>query len=365
MSHEIRSTDAMLYVGETPWHKLGISLTTPPATIAEAMALCGLDWHVTLRNLSTEDHTSVEHRAVRRDSDGRVLGVVGPRWRPIQNVEAFAPLQPFIDAGQCAIETMGSLFDGGRVWALARVNRDPMTIVPGDDVAKYMLLANGHDGSMTMRVGFTPVRVVCQNTLSMSIAKNAGSKLIRIRHTQGAQKALADVCATIDMANAGFEATADQYRALARKQVNAADLRSFIKVVFPPPPAPPPAPAKRPSEPEIVVNVCDTPALQSILDANYTGQSAVAGSVTLEEIADETSRDKDARCVSILEELFVHGQGNAMAGVRGTAWAAYNAVSEYVTHSRGRSDEGRANALFAEGGKILDRALVAASRMAS
>ena len=353
MSHELRSTDGMIYVGETPWHKLGRKLETPPSTIEEAMRLCGLDWTVSLRSLSTEDGSSVDHKAVRRDSDGRILGVVGSRWSPIQNADAFAPLQPFVDAGQCSIETMGSLFDGGRVWALARINRDPMTIVPGDDVLKYMLLANGHDGTLTYRMGFTPVRVVCNNTLGMAIGRGS-SRLVRIRHMKGALAAIKAVSETIDVANASFEATAEQYRSLARKQVSAADLRDYIKVVFPPAPK-----ADRPSDPAISLSILD-----EVKAENYGGK-AFSTSVSVDEIADATQADKDARCVSILEELFESGRGNAMPGVRGTAWAAFNAVSEYVTHQRGRSDDGRANALFAEGGKILDRALVAASKMAA
>ena len=72
--------------------------------------------------------------------------------------------RPFIKSGEASFETAGSLKDGKRIWALAKINSDPIDIAVGDSIEKYILLSNGHDGSMSVRVGFNPVRVVCANT---------------------------------------------------------------------------------------------------------------------------------------------------------------------------------------------------------
>ena len=160
-----------------------------------------------------------------------MLGVVGPRYAPLQNKDAFAWFQPFLDAREAALHTAGSLRDGSRIWVLAKLNRDPAGDRRGDEVEKFLLLSHGHDGSLAVRAGFTPIRVVCQNTLSMAHGSDA-SKLIRVKHTKDVLENLANIREVMDLANAEFEATAEQYRLLARKSINQADLRRYVKKVF-------------------------------------------------------------------------------------------------------------------------------------
>jgi phage/plasmid-like protein (TIGR03299 family) len=230
MAHEIES---LMYVGATPWHSLGVKLDAPP-TATEAIKLAGLDWSVGLKALQTVDGAiPVDHKATYRLSDGRILGVVGPQYHPIQNSEAFDWFNPFLESGEASIETAGSLRDGQRVWVLAKLNRSPSVIVPGDEVQKFILLANSHDGTFTGRVGFTPIRVVCANTLSMATEEGT-SQLLRVRHTKGAKKALDKIREIMNLANASFEATAAQYRQLAAHQVEPGDLEKYVKLVFKP-----------------------------------------------------------------------------------------------------------------------------------
>src|SRR5262249_8778664 len=152
-------------------------------------------------------------RAVRRTSDARVLGVVGPRYAPLQNRDAFAWIQPFLDAREAALHTAGSLKSGSRIWALARLNRAPLVVAGGATLAKYLLRSYGHAVSLAVRCGFTPIRVVCANTLAMAHGSDA-SKLIRVRHTESVLESLANVREIMDVANAEFEASAEQYRRL-------------------------------------------------------------------------------------------------------------------------------------------------------
>src|SRR5438128_2529125 len=127
MAHCIEN---MLYVGQAPWHGLGVALDNPPA-VAEAIRLAGLDWTVDLRPCVAQLPGSLwgdeqdrffgtDHFAtIRMVADiPRVLGVVGPNYRPLQNSEAFAFFQPFLDTGGATIETAGSLCHGRRVWIL-------------------------------------------------------------------------------------------------------------------------------------------------------------------------------------------------------------------------------------------------------
>src|SRR4029077_9278151 len=132
------------------------------------------------------------------------------------NKDAFHWFQPFLDAREAALHTAGSLRQGSRIWVLAKLHRHPLVVAPGDEVEKFILLSHGHDGSLAVRVGFTPIRVVCQNTLSMAHGCDA-SRLIRVKHTREVVENLAPVRAVMDVAHAEFEATAEQYRRLARK----------------------------------------------------------------------------------------------------------------------------------------------------
>jgi phage/plasmid-like protein (TIGR03299 family) len=295
MAHEI---ETMAYFGELPWHRLGTALEEGDLyDWHSASRKAGLDWTVEMVPLVTADtQAQVDHRAVRRTSDGRVLGVVGPRYAPLQNRDAFAWFQPFLDAREAALHTAGALRQGSRIWVLAKMNRDPLVIAEGDTVEKFILLSHGHDGSLAVRCGFTPVRVVCANTLAMAHGSDA-SKLIRVKHTKEILMNLANIREVMDLANAEFEATAEQYRLLARKSINQADLRQYVRRVL------------------------------KVDDGENPG-------TRLQNIAEEIARLAEA------------GRGNNLPSIRGTYWSAYNGVSEWLTYSRGRSEDNRLNSLW-------------------
>jgi phage/plasmid-like protein (TIGR03299 family) len=295
MAHEI---ETMAYFGARPWHGLGTTLEEADLyDWPSASKKAGLDWEVELVPLVTSDsQAKVDHRAVRRSSDNKVLGVVGPRFAVLQNQDAFAWFTPFLDAKEAALHTAGSLRGGSRIWVLAKLNRDPLVIAEGDEVEKFVLLSHGHDGSLAVRAGFTPIRVVCQNTLSMAHGSDA-SKLIRIKHTRDVLENLANIRQVMDLANQEFEATAEQYRLLARKSINQADLRRYVKKVF--------------------------------------------------KVEDD--QDGSTRLKNIMEEIIglaEAGRGNDLPSIRGTYWSAYNGVSEYLTYNRGRNEDNRLNSLW-------------------
>lgn len=311
MAHEIES---MTYAGEVPWHKLGTkiddSLCYDWLAVSKA---AGLDWQADLVDLMTTDTGAiVTHRAVRRNTDGKILGVVGPDFRPLQNAEAFAWFVPFLESRQAQLHTAGSLRGGSRVWVLAKLNRDPMVIATGDEVEKYLLLSHGHDGSLCVRVGFTPIRVVCANTLAQSHNADA-SKLIRLKHTAGLQTNLANVREIMDLANQQFEASAEQYRLLARKSINQADLRKYVKLA---------------------------------IGVDKIGQDATA-----EAALSTRTKNTIERIMSMAE----YGRGNDMPSIKGTYWAAYNGVSEWLVYDRGHSDESRLNSLWYGDSSNLNR----------
>jgi phage/plasmid-like protein (TIGR03299 family) len=324
MAHEV---EKMMFVGETPWHGLGTKLEAPPPSVADALKVAGLDWTVSLHQLQTPEGRKVPRFATIRSGDAAILGTVGPGYRVVQNATAFSFFDPFIKTGHASIETAGSLRGGARVWMLAKIARPDSVIVPKSDdrVAKYLLLAQGHDGALAIHVGLTPIRVVCQNTLSAAVPAAKGAKgkgadvsaegMLRIRHVANAEKMIEAVGETIERADRNFEKAAEFFRTLAGKNVrSAAKLRAYVDAVFP---------------------------------------------VAKKADADDES-PKDRVLFSEIEKLFQTGRGNDLPGVKGTAWAAYNAVTEYLTWERGSDTSTRMNNLWLRGSGAPGRAMTAA-----
>ena len=164
MAHLVES---MMYVRETPWHGLGTRVETAP-TSAEALRLAGLDWEVTSEPIYTETGIEIPGwKANTRSKDNTVLGVVTDRYRICQNTKAFSFTDNLI-GGDVRYETAGSLRSGKTVWLLAKL---PQTRVAGDEVDPYLCFTNTHDGSGAIRACVTPIRVVCNNTLTIALSE--------------------------------------------------------------------------------------------------------------------------------------------------------------------------------------------------
>jgi phage/plasmid-like protein (TIGR03299 family) len=343
MAHEVRS---MFSVKETPWHKLGKVLPEAP-TIAQAIEAAGLNWDVILSDAyfpgKDENGNTVFNplpdyvKVVTRSDTGEILGTVGPNTHPLQNRQAFDFFQPYLDAKEASLETAGALRGGSRVWVLASINRDPLEIVKGDEVLKYVLLSHAHDNSLAVRVGFTPIRVVCANTLRLAHGDKA-SKLIRIRHTSQVVQNLEKVRETMNLADREFQATAEQYRALATRAVNPADLKTYIKTVF----------DMKTREDGTMAKQTQT-TLDDVLKLHEkrTGiVQEILAEVAAREAADAKAHQEIGAMlldtvVDKVTENFEAGKGSDIPAARGSYWTAYNAVTEYLAWNRGRSDESR------------------------
>lgn len=329
------NVETMFSVKQTPWHGLGVVIINAP-TIEEGIKFAGLDWDTEVHSLVREDGVKCDEfaKAFVRSDNKKTLGVVGPNTHPLQNKLAFDFFQPFVDSQEAFLETAGSLDEGRKVWVMAKISRPNAEIVKGDEVAKFVLLSNSHDGTTAVRVGFTPIRVVCANTLAMAHGDKA-SKLIRVRHSKQVKQNLEAIRETMNVADEEFEATAEQFRFLASRQINANDLRNYIKVVF-----------KMPAD-----------------DVELTKRA----SNTIDEIAakHEERTGMLAAAVKAVEENMEAGRGTENAASRGSWWTAYNAVNEHLNYSRGHNPDTRLNSLwFGQNAAANKQALDIATEMA-
>jgi phage/plasmid-like protein (TIGR03299 family) len=183
MAHELEIVNGqaqMAYVGELPWHGLG---TKVPADLTpdQFMVTAGLDWKVTKEKLVTPQGVIVPNKeALVRTSDNSVLDVVGTGWNPVQNSEAFEFFNDYVVAGDMEMHTAGSLKNGQMVWALAKT-KESFELFNGDQTDNYFLFTNPHQFGKSINIRMTPIRVVCNNTLTLSLSKES-DKMVTVNH---------------------------------------------------------------------------------------------------------------------------------------------------------------------------------------
>ncbi len=322
--------ESMMIVGQPAWHGLGTQVSEEDARDwHKAYVAAGLDWTVEQRPIKAATESGfpgldvTSHVANVRTSDSQVLGVVGASYQVLQNESVFSWFTPFLEAGTARFEAAGSLKGGSRIWALAKIEKADAEVRPGDEVRGYVLLSHAHDGSLAIRVGFTPVRVVCSNTLAAAHA-GAASKLIKIRHRGDVEANLRTVRETMDLVRQGFFASVDQYRRLAAKEISQKDVQRYVELVL----------DVQPSKQKDGSQGLSTKA-QNIVDR-------------------------------IVARAYAQGPETVEAAAPLPLWDAYNGVTEWLSWERGRSQDNRLNSVwYGDGSRINARALELAVEMAS
>jgi phage/plasmid-related protein TIGR03299 len=163
MSHMV---EEMFSVRVTPWHGLGKVVEEAPNS-EEAIKLAGLDWEVHQHPVFVDGKQIPNYIANVRSDNGKVLGIVTERYSIVQNKEAFNFTDNLIGGGEVKYETAGCLKEGKIVWMLAQLKKEYKIL--GDEIAPYICFTTSHDGTGSVKVLMTPVRVVCNNTLNIAL----------------------------------------------------------------------------------------------------------------------------------------------------------------------------------------------------
>ncbi len=299
MSHEIEIRDgqaSMMYAGELPWHGLGQKVESE-VTAEAAIKLAGLDWickkqPIYLAGKNKVDGIPVigteiqEMEAVVRDIDDKVMGLVGHEYNIIQNKDCFGFLDEVVGSGQAIYHTAGALFGGRTIFCTIKLPKD---VKIGDDlINKYLLLTSSHDRSSALHVRWTPVRVVCANTLNVAMSTETLAS-ISIRHTKNYQDKINQARDVLRLTDAYYQRMELEFNKLLDTPFEESNMVKFTKTLFP-------------------------------SDGEPAGIT-------------KNKRNK-------LIELFNNGSGNQK--VKNTKWAAFNSVTEYVDHYHMvRANEGR------------------------
>ena len=278
--------DTMFYTGNDPWHRIGTKLDNP-ATAAEAIEVAGLNWDVALEPVFINrggEWIPTDRYAVSRTDRGGVFHVgVTSRYTPLQNSEAFKFFDAIVGAGEAIYHTAGSLKGGRVVWILAKMPGD--IGLTGDPAEKYIMLSNSHDGSMGVDMRFCVRRVVCQNTLKMALSN--GSLNARFRHTSNIMQKVNQTRDFLGLRDAYFHNFMAGVERLADKQISSEQNHDYLSRVF-----------------------------------NYAPTT-------------ENPQTRVKNVMGDIESLFLgQGRGSNLDTAKGTAWGAFNAVSEWAEHHR-------------------------------
>lgn len=223
-------------VKEKAWHGLGQIVQDYP-TSAEAIKFAGLDYdiaklpntHMLPSGKSIESENSFF--TYRKDTE-QVLGhSVGKDYHIVQNSEAFAFFDAIVGGDEgIRYETAGALGDGERIFITAKLP-DYIRVGNGDDVTeKYIFLTTSHDGTGSITAAFTPIRIVCQNTLNASLRNM--SNVVRIRHTSGAQMRLVEAPKIMGMANKLSEELEDIFNHWTTVRISDEQVKSLIQLAL-------------------------------------------------------------------------------------------------------------------------------------
>jgi phage/plasmid-like protein (TIGR03299 family) len=325
MAHELATVNgrtSMMYTGDVPWHGLGTKLDAP-ATARETIEAAGLDYDVELFDMTTSAGIPVPSRkAVVRTDTNDVLGVVGNSYVPVQNRQAFGFLDAIAAEGGIRYHTAGSLRRGERIWLLGKLAGQIRVKGSEDLTEKFILLFNSFNGSSALRVFFTPIRVVCANTLAMADRSGKGEG-ISIRHQGNLPAKVREAQEVLGLARRYYDDLEIRLDFLAGHHPTAAQLGRYFEALYPDP--------------------------------------------------DDGSNSRARNVRDSLYNLFERGKGQEIPTIRHSSFAAFNAVTEFVDHhrsSRGRTEHERGSnrldsAWFGSGNKLKQHAFRLALDMAA
>mgnify|MGYP003132082817 FL=1 len=338
MAHNI---ETMAYAGEVPWHGLGVKVGAD-LTPLEMLKQANLNWTVSKRSILTYNNADSEkaddliisddYSVLVRDSDNSILGPCGPKFIPTQNADAFTFFKKFTEAGDMNMHTAGSLRGGRQVWGLAEIN-DGFTL-PGDDrIEGYLLVSVSHEWGKSNEIRFTPIRVVCNNTLSMALADRS-QPAFKMPHTKAFDE---DLIVSAEKALGLASTRLDEYQEsaefLSSKQYNENKVVSYIADVMQP---------KLAMQEKILLEsakTSETKAIETRLE-------------TLEKLQ---------RTPYKVYEALEQQPGANLKSSKGTWWGAVNAVTYVVDHKWGHDrDAAMHNAWFGARASLKNRAMTKA-----
>ena len=237
MAHELYQIDnqySMAYVDKTPWHGLGQKLN-PDSPLEIWMQEAKLNWDIKegtgyfnpTGNDDLEEIASIPGKKILMRSDNqKFLSIVGENYKTVQPIEIIEFFRDLIESGGFKMHTAGSIFNGLTIWALAEIGKEA-TIMGQDKIGGYLLLTTSCDGSSATTGQFTSIRVVCNNTLQMSISEGEQSRqYVKIPHSRKFHAN--EMKEELGLASNSFDIFVEKANKLAKRKVAISDAIQFF-----------------------------------------------------------------------------------------------------------------------------------------
>jgi len=267
-----------------------------------------------------------------RDSDNSILGPCGKRFIPTQNAEAFTFFKKFTDAGDMKMHTAGSLRGGRQIWGLAEIN-DGFTLAGDDRVEGYLLVSVSHEWGKSNEIRFTPVRVVCNNTLSMALADKT-QPAFKMPHTKVFDTELIH---SAELALGLASVRLDEYKQSAE----------FLS-------------SKKYDDNSVVSYIADLLQPKLALQEKIRLENSKSSDIELIDSRLRTLEEFQRTPYKVYEAL-EQQPGADMASSKGTWWGAVNALTYVVDHKWGHDrDAAMHNAWFGARASLKNRAMTKA-----
>lgn len=244
MSHNLNFNDKLqkhsfFSVKEKAWHGLG-TIVNQAVNSKEAIDLAGLNFTVEKKSMYSDipsSDGSIQQIKVPnkyctfRTDTSKIFGVIGSSYEIVQNEDAFSFFDSIVGSGAAIYETAGCLHDGQIIFITAKL---PEYIKVGkeDLIEQYLFLTSSHDGSGAIQAAFTPVRIVCNNTLNAALWRS--SNKITIRHTTHAKYRLETAHKIMGITNTLKKDMEEVYNKMAKKFITDDQLRNLIKISLAP-----------------------------------------------------------------------------------------------------------------------------------
>lgn len=239
MAHNINFNEqtgkhSFFSVQEKAWHGLGQIVQDSP-TSTEAIILAGLNYEVEKRPIyaslaHTFEKVVAFHATIRTDKM-QVLGIVGDKYEVVQNSTAFSFFDTIVQDSKIKYETAGALGKGERIFITAKMP-DVLRISRKDEIEKYIFLTTSHDGSGSIMAAFTPVRIVCNNTLNMALRNHTNA--VHIKHTANAAEKLQQAARILHIADNTGQLLEQMFKQWAKITVNDNETKKLIRLAMAP-----------------------------------------------------------------------------------------------------------------------------------
>ena len=302
MAHMIMKNDSLFLAEKPAWHGLG-TVVADALSSQEALHVAGLDWSVDSKPIVVDGKEVDGYKANVASNTGTVLGVVSDKYKPCQNTDAFSFTDSLLEQG-IKYESAGSLFNQKKIWLLARM---PERMILGDKIDNYLFFTNGHDGKHPITVGLTSVRVVCSNTLQMAL--NGAKRVWTTKHMGDLDAKKHEAARTLELAVSYLDAMAMTAEEWQQKKFTKEAFNTFVEELFP-------------------------------LDG-------------------EESDLQEKRIFQFRSNFIdLHNEKPDIENFRGTAWGAYLALTDYVSHveptRKTKTFEENRWASFMDGNKMME-----------